>query len=76
MTPKGLSTFFNYAIGVLKMSVRSYFKRTFNDWVSARQISACREMLGQHAHALGPTHRKEMEQVYARLLSEKKRHVL
>jgi len=53
------------------MSVRSYVKETFGGWVRARQISACREMLGQHAHALGPTHRKEMEQVYARLLSQR-----
>ena len=53
------------------MSVRSYVKNTFDNWVRARQISTCREMLGQHAHALGPTHRKEMEQVYARLLAQR-----
>lgn len=57
------------------MSVRSYVKKTFDGWVRARQITACREMLGQHSHALGPTHRKEMEQIYTRLLSERDRSV-
>lgn len=52
------------------MSVKTYFKKTFDGWVRSRQINVCNQMLGMYS--LGPTHRKEVEQIYTRLLSERK----
>jgi hypothetical protein len=54
------------------MSVKTYFKKTFDGWVRSRQINVCNQMLGMYS--LGPTHRKEVEQIYTRLLSEQARY--
>ena len=53
------------------MSVKTYFKKSFDGWVRSRQINVCNRMLGMYV--LGPEHRKEVEQIYSRLLSEQGR---
>lgn len=52
------------------MSVKTYFRKKMDNWVVDRQINVCNQMLGMYA--LGPEHRKEVEQIYTRLLSERK----